>query len=510
MKLHRSFSLASLLLATVVLPAAADVKLDLAVHEAARAARKQGFQKLLLVVREDVRSARDQEIGGVLRTLERLTADGLTLEPRVTPVASRNARVRAHSAKARTAMTPAEVGVFTGTASFDAVLSLDYQHRRITNVRMTLLNKDGVYFSETVRLSGRPQPDDDLFAAAMSAVEEKSDGGTAQLPKELEDEKSEKKPMPPGSKKAGSGNPLADAAAAAKRDFPSSGMIITKNRVGQRMLVRSSPRAAELQAIIDALNLALASNASTRTDGGREGNAENGGDGGNGEGGAGGRGGAGGDNGHPADCPCRKVRNPEGSGDAGNAEGGPRRECPNKPKDEDGSDKPGDGESDGDGNGDGESGGDDDGQSDEERDPAPVPFGDLPPLNEEVLKFASNNLGHKVGRGECWDLADQALRASGAEPARGYVFGERIDVDDVIPGDILQFTSARFDEPGYWVLMGTPNHTAVVQAVDEQRLFILQQNFSGKRYVTTYDFTPGNMTSGTLEAFRPIPRESRR
>ena len=139
--------------------------------------------------------------------------------------------------------------------------------------------------------------------------------------------------------------------------------------------------------------------------------------------------------------------------------------------------------------------------------PPRTPQGPISEIQREVVNFAADNIGRKIGRGECWDLADQALRAAGAEPPKGYTFGDRIPLNEIQPGDILQFTSARFDEPGYWTIMGTPNHTAVVHAVGDTRAFILQQNFDGKRYVTTYDLNLNNQTSGQIEAFRPVRRE---
>lgn len=140
--------------------------------------------------------------------------------------------------------------------------------------------------------------------------------------------------------------------------------------------------------------------------------------------------------------------------------------------------------------------------------PAPrAPQGPISGLQRKVVNFAADNIGKRVGRGECWDLADQALRAAGAEPPRGYTFGDRIPLNEIQPGDILQFTSARFDDPGYWTIMGMPNHTAVVHAVGDTRAFILQQNFGGQRHVTPYDLNLNNLTSGRLEAFRPVPRD---
>ena len=499
---------AGLLVAAASLQASADVKLALAVHEAARAARKQGFKKLLVVVREDLRSARDQEIGGVLRTLERQTVEALTAEPRVTPVTSRSVRIKAHSTKARSGMTPQETASFQGDIEADAVLNLDYQKRRSAGVRMTLVDSQGVYFAETVRLSARPEPDDDLFEAALGATEAEDSDETPEESAEAEAPKESpaKQPQPasPAAASSGSSRPeYAPSAVLMRRDSGNADARSIMNR-----LVRSSPRTRQIMALILAA-LEEEQRRAREADGIAEGEGD--GEGGEGEGPRDRR---------REDCQCRNdneeeetdrasdIETGEGEREEGEQENERRRNCPRRE---------GEGERDSEAR-DGEEReeregdccccccGNEEGEGNEEEEPAdPLPFGELPPLNERVLNFATNNLGNQIGRGECWDLADQALRSAGAEPARGYTFGDRVPVEDVIPGDILQFTSVRIDEPGYWLLMGTPNHTAVVQAVGEERLFILQQNFDGKRYVTTYDFNPNSMTSGTLEAFRPRP-----
>lgn len=501
---RRNLLLAGLLVVSTALPASADLKLELAVHEAARAARKQGFETLLVVVREDLRSARDQEISGVLRTLERLTVEALTAEPRVSPVTSRATRVKAHSAKARAAMTPQEVASFRGAIDADAVLSLEYQKRRTAAVRMTLVDTQAVHFSDMVRLTRRPEPDDEPTPNADEPAE------------------STAKTSASGTGPAGTG-PAEPPEAGGKPEFAPSAMLITRGSDGQvrsvsNRLVRSSPRSREIQAIIEAM-MAQGTRAATATRGGQPGEAGGrggqgggapggerggaaGGQGGEGGGASGGQGGEGGDNRHDPNCPCQRDGSNadanSSSGDGGDGGSDPRQNCPRRGQGGGEAGRGGRG-----GNGESGGGGGEGGGNNGQDEPAqPLRF-DLPPLNERVLNFATNNIGNQIGRGECWDLADQALRQSGAEPARGYTFGDRIDVEDVIPGDILQFTTVRVDEPGYWVVMGTPNHTAVVQAVGEQRLFILQQNFDGKRYVTTFEFNPDSVTSGTLEAFRP-------
>lgn len=487
--------LAALLIVTSGLQASADVKLDLAVHEVARAARKQGFEKLLVVVREDLRSARDQEIGGVLRTLERQTVEALTAEPRVSPLTSRSVRIKAHSAKARAAMTPQEVATFQGDTEADAILSVDYQKRRTAGVRMTLVNSQAVFFAESVRLSARPEPDDDLFEAAFEAAD--SDDTDSESDESTEEEEAEdadtEKEASPGPTKPQSPGPSPASAGTGKPEFAPSAMRMRRDpgegdaRSIMNRLVRSSPRARQIIALI-LMMLEEEERRIRASEGDGESDTETA-------------------EGRPrAGCPCDKESNTE-SGEGEERQGPNGRNCPRRE-----GERGEEGTENADGkccrccNKDGETREETDGEENEEEEPIdPLRFGELPPLNEAVLNFASNNLGNQIGRGECWDLADQALRNAGAEPARGYTFGDRVDLDEVIPGDILQFTSVRIDEPGYWLLMGTPNHTAVVQAVGEERLFILQQNFDGKRYVTTYDFNPNSMTRGTLEAFRPRP-----
>lgn len=127
-------------------------------------------------------------------------------------------------------------------------------------------------------------------------------------------------------------------------------------------------------------------------------------------------------------------------------------------------------------------------------------------IAQKIVDFAVRNIGQQVGNGECWTLANEALKASGAQPANGYTFGTPLSLNEIRPGDILQFTSARFDEPGYYVTMGTPNHTAVVYSINGDRIFILQQNFSGKRTVGTFDIRLASMTAGDAKAFRAVPK----
>ncbi len=121
-----------------------------------------------------------------------------------------------------------------------------------------------------------------------------------------------------------------------------------------------------------------------------------------------------------------------------------------------------------------------------------------------VLSFARLHLGQRVGRGECWDLANEALRSGGDRtssdygpvgPNTDYVWGTPIDPGQLQPGDVIQFRThrcrvdvARQHEDGSAETSfeeSTRNHhTAVVASTGAGgRVTLLEQNFQGVRSV---------------------------
>jgi hypothetical protein len=369
-------------LLTMSLSVSASVPLELAVHEAARAARLQEIDQVLVVVRESSRSTSDAEIEGVLRAVEKMAFDMLKKEPGVAGVVDKKVRQAAGKTRARVAMRPSEVRRFTTVTDTDAgaILSLDYKNRGQVSLQVTLLDGAKVYFSEVVQLDRRPEP----------------------IPEYLKDKKTEETP--------------------AKDEESDSDKA--ENKDGGKKEIKLAPGSETIKGTGGKVRRSKSESRNVRST-------------------------------------SRQQRQDKSVvGDA--AEGSATPRGPQRP---------------------------------------------ITEIQREVVNFAADNIGKRIGRGECWDLADQALRAAGAEPPKGYTFGDRIPLDEIQPGDILQFTSARFDEPGYWTIMGMPNHTAVVHAVGDTRAFILQQNFDGKRHVTPYDLNLNNLTSGQLEAFRPVPRE---
>lgn len=67
--------------------------------------------------------------------------------------------------------------------------------------------------------------------------------------------------------------------------------------------------------------------------------------------------------------------------------------------------------------------------------------------NQRVVIWARGHVGKKIGGGECWDPAHQALTHSGAHSSADlgpmgddaeYVWGDAISLHDAVAGDILQ------------------------------------------------------------------------
>ena len=114
-------------------------------------------------------------------------------------------------------------------------------------------------------------------------------------------------------------------------------------------------------------------------------------------------------------------------------------------------------------------------------------------INQDVHTYASGQLGTQVGDGECFTLADTALRRAGARsasdygtitPDADYRWGNAVNLRQLIPGDIIQFrdyeviittvTTTRTETGGGgWSeetntqteTQSRPHHTAIVDNV---------------------------------------------
>lgn len=121
-----------------------------------------------------------------------------------------------------------------------------------------------------------------------------------------------------------------------------------------------------------------------------------------------------------------------------------------------------------------------------------------------IVAFCKANQGARVGDGECWSLGKHAYEHAGCSLPIGKNFGQVIQLEQVRPGDVLQFESCVFEFPdGSKQYAGMPDHTAVVtNAANGLCIPVLEQN---PKPVSpgVYDFS--GLKSGTVIAFRPIP-----
>ncbi len=428
-------------LATSTLDAA--VGLELGTHEAARSARRHRADRLLLVVREDIRSRRSVSSNDELSGLEQQLARLLKAERQVTAVTSSEVRDVARQNRARRAMTTREAQGFLEQADAEAVLSLDYRRSRSGfSARLTLLDENSVLFQEMIQLREAPE-----FDETQPLDSEKQNSDEVDSKKKPASDGASKSPaslLPPGVKP-----PMKPGPSALKVTKRAQAGIPARTLPAGRTANRTPPFPVATAGITERRTERTADPESSeggtpeRDRSPRRSESE-------GEG--------------------RGPRRPDGNGRENgkrrNSEGeGQRRETET--------------------------------ESEEADRPAPVDPRSLSQIARGIVGFASRNIGNKVGDGDCWDLAMEAMRAAGAEPPRGYTFGQEIPLNEI-----------RFDEPGFYVTMGTPNHTAIVSSVGTRRTFILQQNFDGQRFVTTFDLDFNNMTRGQVQAYRPQPRGS--
>jgi hypothetical protein len=121
-----------------------------------------------------------------------------------------------------------------------------------------------------------------------------------------------------------------------------------------------------------------------------------------------------------------------------------------------------------------------------------------------IVVFCRKHKGRKVGNGECWTLANEAFKHTGATRPGGAlrVWGRRLNLrrESPLPGDILECDRTRFSD-GYYVPV---QHTAVIIGVHSAtRVRIAEQNVGGVRKVKERDVDLSGIRGGTIAVFRP-------
>jgi len=133
-------------------------------------------------------------------------------------------------------------------------------------------------------------------------------------------------------------------------------------------------------------------------------------------------------------------------------------------------------------------------------------------LNDKIIDFVNASMGKTIGRGECWDLAQEALDLNGADWTRPTNFGIPLnpDTDEIKPGDIIQFRSVKTTEslPGGVTrreTIGMPDHTGVIyKVIDKRHYEMADQNNNNRRFVIKSEVKLINITSGSFRIYRPV------
>ncbi len=140
----------------------------------------------------------------------------------------------------------------------------------------------------------------------------------------------------------------------------------------------------------------------------------------------------------------------------------------------------------------------------------PTPATESSPLGEPVAAFAEAAMGTRVGRGECWDLAQYALNEAGARWDGYYGFGEQLDTTKipVQRGDVVQFEGVMVERrTGSTLTQETMgHHTAIVLSVGASgRYTLAHQNFGrGGRKVSRYELVMADVKRGSITFLRPL------
>jgi len=138
-------------------------------------------------------------------------------------------------------------------------------------------------------------------------------------------------------------------------------------------------------------------------------------------------------------------------------------------------------------------------------------------MADRIVGYARQRITQRVGDGECFTLADNALRGAGARsaadfgtvtPSADYVWGAAVTLGALRTGDVIQFRDYHYlkrvdteDENGssFREEEGRrPHHTAIVERVDGNgAVTVLEQNVEGSPVRRTQlHFTSGTSTSG--------------
>ena len=129
---------------------------------------------------------------------------------------------------------------------------------------------------------------------------------------------------------------------------------------------------------------------------------------------------------------------------------------------------------------------------------------DTSAVSKKIISFSNLHIGKKVGKGECWDLAKEALDFSGAQWSPPYGFGRELAKKEIaMPGDIIQFEKVKIVYPNKnWSEL--PHHTAIIyKVVSPGKYMLVEQNANNKKLVALSEIDLNYLKKGTFTIYRP-------
>ncbi|MBK9720055.1 MAG: hypothetical protein IPO78_00370 [Saprospiraceae bacterium] len=134
----------------------------------------------------------------------------------------------------------------------------------------------------------------------------------------------------------------------------------------------------------------------------------------------------------------------------------------------------------------------------------------IPELNKSILDFVKLKINKKVGRGECWDLAAEALNAVNAKWDHQMKFGKLLNskTDSIYAGDIIQFEDVllKYTKDGKNYNEHMDHHTAIIfETIGPGNYRIAHQNneYSGRK-VGISPLYLSTKVRGKIKIYRPV------
>jgi hypothetical protein len=129
-------------------------------------------------------------------------------------------------------------------------------------------------------------------------------------------------------------------------------------------------------------------------------------------------------------------------------------------------------------------------------------------MNKQIIEFVKTKIKKKIGTGECWDLAAEALKIVNAKWDMKYKFGKEIDFkkEPIYPGDIIQFENVilNYEKDGKKFTEKMSHHTAIIfEVIDKTNFTMAHQNngYSGKKVgISPIDLA--TLTKGKFKIYR--------